>query len=71
MIKFLAVLAILAGAWAAGAWFLMITVGIVHAEWVPAVPPVSYNVSLLLTTLAALHGGFRAAMGQLVQVIMR
>lgn len=51
MIKFLAGLATLAGGWTLSAWLLMLAVGVLHAEWLPAVPPVSYLVALALTVL--------------------
>jgi hypothetical protein len=56
MTKFLANLAIVAISWVLGAWAFMIAVGVAHAEWWPAVPPIGYQASLLLGAAFTLRG---------------
>ncbi len=34
------------------AWMLMIAVGIVHGDWIPALPTIGYGTSLILTAIA-------------------
>lgn len=49
--RFAGVLAIGAGAMALVAWILMLIIGAVHADWLPAVPTIGYRTALLICSL--------------------
>lgn len=49
------VLAILVS-WALGAWSMMITVGVAHADWWPLIPLMSFHVALALFGIVILVG---------------
>lgn len=51
MSKFIANVAMLAVAWLIGAWSLMLSVGVIHAEWIPQLPTVGFPTALLLGAL--------------------
>jgi hypothetical protein len=50
-VKFVAELALLAAMWLTSAWVLMIGVGIVHADWIPALPTIGFRTAMLLSLL--------------------
>ncbi len=57
--KFFSFLVVLATAWVAGAWCLMLLIGVVHAAWWPEVPTISYWGALqvnLVPILSAVIG---------------
>lgn len=70
MTKLLATLALVAGAWLIGAWFLMITVGVIHAEWFTALPPVGYGVALLISALSGIKAGTLSAVAGVVRAVL-
>lgn len=51
MAKFTGVLAIGLGAMTLVAWLLMLVVGVVHADWLTAVPTIGYGTALLICSL--------------------
>lgn len=57
--KWLTYLILLVAAWVVSAWVLMVTVGVVHAEWIPQLPTIGFGVALLLASLT----GLRAVLG--------
>lgn len=34
------------------AWAIMLAVGIVHAEWIPALPPIGFALTVMLVAVA-------------------
>lgn len=48
MVKALASIPLVAGYWLAGAWFFMLTVGVIHAQWIPALPTIGFRVALVV-----------------------
>lgn len=69
MTKVLASLSVLATAWLVGSWMLMLTVGIVHAEWIPQLPTIGYRLALLLTTISLVRVVLGSMLGGLGKVI--
>lgn len=51
MMKLIAILATVAGAWLFAAWILMLIVGIIHLNWIPQLPTIGYPLALLITIL--------------------
>jgi uncharacterized membrane protein YphA (DoxX/SURF4 family) len=52
---------LIAGSTVISAWGVMLLVGILHHDWWPAIPPMSFNTALLVCTvlvLFALMGNF-------------
>jgi hypothetical protein len=47
-VKTVAVLSLTIASWLISAWTLMLTVGIVHAEWIPQLPTIGFRLALLL-----------------------
>lgn len=67
MAKLLAALTITAGAVAAGAWILMLLVGVIHADWLPALPTISYRTALLIGALLYVQALIRGLAGVIVK----
>jgi hypothetical protein len=53
VIEFLGVVAAVALGWLCSAWLLMLTIGIAHAQWVPALPTIGFVPALLIAGLLA------------------
>lgn len=51
MPKFFAVLATALAVAALNGWVFMLTVGVVHAEWIPALPTIGFGPAVLVATL--------------------
>ena len=34
------------------AWVFMLVVGVVHHDWIPALPPIGYNMAFLIVAVA-------------------
>lgn len=60
MAKLLTALAITVAATAAAAWILMLTIGVIHTNWLTAMPTIGYPtallIGLLLTAQALIRG---------------
>ena len=54
MVKFLASIPLIIGGWAVGAWFTMLTVGVIHADWFPLIPTIGYSTALIIAALTTL-----------------
>lgn len=67
--KTLACLVVIAACWVAGSWLLMIMVGIVHAMWIPQLPPIGFKLALLLGVLGAAHAAIGTVGGIMVKEI--
>lgn len=67
MVKTLAGLAMLAIGWTLSAWLLMLTVGVIHDEWLPALPPVGYATAFVLTVLLGTRMLIRIAIAAFFQ----
>lgn len=67
MTKVLAGLAVLAAGWALSAWALMLAVRVIHDQWLPVVPPLSYLTAWALSVLL----GLRFLVGLAVQQTLR
>ena len=70
MTKLLAFTALMAGLWLAGAWAFMLTVGVVHADWIPQLPTVSYRVALLLSAIAVMRTFAGAFIGSISKTVL-
>jgi hypothetical protein len=55
---------LIAGAWLADAWLIMILVSFIHTEWWPLVPPIRYSAALAIASVyminVVLAGAFKA-----------
>lgn len=56
MARFVANVAMLATSWLVSSWLLMLGVGIVHRNWLPWLPTISFGFSLLLCLLLLIRG---------------
>nr|PZN09982.1 MAG: hypothetical protein DIU75_25160 [Mycolicibacterium hassiacum] len=59
------------GGWLAESWALMIAIGVVHSEWLPGLPTISYasalRVSLAVTLVAVVVRFFRGVAEELAK----
>jgi hypothetical protein len=55
MAQALSYLALMAAMWLVSSWLLMLGVGIIHADWVHALPTIGFPISLLLNALAVIR----------------
>lgn len=60
--KFIAELAAVAGMCLASAWLLMIGVGIVHADWITALPTIGFRTAVLLSMLGVVRAATAVAL---------
>ena len=63
----LALIAILAAAWLAGAWALMLEVGVAHRDWWPALPAMSYHVAVVIVAIGIVFAIFTSIANVIVK----
>jgi len=51
IIGFFGVVCVGVGIWLLSAWAVMITVGVIHAQWIHALPTIGFRLSMLLSAL--------------------
>jgi hypothetical protein len=69
MAKFVANVAMLAVSWLVSSWLLMLGVGIVHLNWLPWLPTISFTLSLLICSLLLARGLISAVNLQIIKGI--
>lgn len=67
--RFLAHAANIAIAWLVTAWLLMLAVGVVRAEWIPALPTIGFRLALLLSMLVTVRAIVAAFLGKIGKAI--
>lgn len=60
----------LAAAALISAWGLMIVVGIVHADWIPALPMLGFGTALTITSVTAIFGAVTTFLSELVGALV-
>lgn len=71
MTKTLASIAVVAASWLITAWLLMVTVGVVHAVWIPQLPTVGFAVALLLSALITARSAIAGILQGIVNVVLK
>ncbi|MCC5574550.1 hypothetical protein IMZ11_02705 [Microtetraspora sp. AC03309] len=67
--KILASLVFFGIAWLVGGWTLMLFIGVIHHEWWPMVPTISYRGALWIEAAAALMAVVAALVGSLLKAV--
>jgi len=69
MVKALAVIPLVAGAWLAGAWGLMVEIGIAHGSWWPIIPTIGYVTALKIAAIASVVAFVRGCAGAFIRAV--
>lgn len=71
MVKFLALIPLVAGAWLITAWVLMINAGIVHHEWISALPPIGFTTAAVISGVSMLGVVVRLFVAGAIQAVAK
>lgn len=65
--KVLTALAVMAASWLGTGWFLMLLMGVLHADWWPIIPTMSYGTALAVAAVLMLPNLVKALLGLIME----
>lgn len=71
MIKALAIVPLAAGTWLLGAWFTMLLIGVVHAQWIPFLPTIGYTTAIVISALTGTSMLVRVGLVTTIQAVLK